>query len=196
MTAVWMSCLNPISINMNLTEKNMKIRQATPCDAQKLLDIYSYYVQNTAISFEFTVPGIDEFRERISNTLKKYPYLVLEDNGEIVGYTYAGPFKTREAYKYSVETTIYLKNGLQKNGYGRILLEALEKALAEMGYTNANACIAYTENDDGYLNKNSMQFHAHMGYSLVGTFHKCAYKFGRWYDMIWMEKFVSEHNEK
>ncbi len=174
----------------------MLLRNAAVDDAEKLLEIYSYYVLNTAISFEYDVPSVEEFRNRIINTLKKYPYLVLEDNGEIVGYCYAGPFKTREAYKYSVENTIYLKNGTQKNGYGKILLNALEKELSERGFTNANACIAYTENDDEYLNKNSMEFHRHMGYRLVGTFHKCAYKFGRWYDMIWMEKFVGEHGIK
>lgn len=174
----------------------MIIRYATVADAEKLLEIYSHYVLNTAISFEYAVPTVNEFRERINTTLSKYPYLVLEENGEILGYSYAGPFKTREAYKYSVENTIYLKKGLQKKGYGRILLEALEKELSDKGFTNANACIAYTENDDEYLNKNSMEFHAHMGYRLVGTFHKCAYKFGRWYDMIWMEKFVGEHGEK
>ncbi len=174
----------------------MMIRYADADDAEKLLEIYSYYVLNTAISFEYTVPSVDEFRERINNTLKKYPYLVLEENGELLGYCYAGPFKTREAYKYSVENTIYLKKGLQKKGYGRILLEELERELSDKGFTNANACIAYTENDDEYLNKNSMEFHAHMGYRLVGTFHKCAYKFNRWYDMIWMEKFVGEHSDK
>lgn len=172
------------------------IRSAKPEDAQRLLDIYSFYVSNTAISFEYAVPSVEEFRSRIQNTLKKYPYLVLEDEGEIKGYAYAGPFKTREAYKYSVENTIYLKTGESKKGYGRILLTALERELSERGFTNANACIAYTEKEDEYLNNNSMNFHAHMGYSLVGTFHKCAYKFGRWYDMIWMEKFVGEHCKK
>ncbi|MBR3768180.1 MAG: GNAT family N-acetyltransferase [Clostridia bacterium] len=172
------------------------IRYATVEDAEKLLQIYSYYVLNTAISFEYTVPTLDEFKTRIENTLKKYPYLVLEADGEIMGYSYAGPFKTREAYKFSVENTIYLKNGVQKNGYGKALLLALEKELSEMGYTNANACIAYTENNDEYLNNNSMEFHEHMGYRFVGVFHKCAYKFDRWYDMIWMEKFVGEHGKK
>lgn len=172
------------------------IRYANTDDAKDLLDIYSHYVLNTAISFEYDVPSLDEFRERIKNTLIKYPYIVIECDKKIVGYAYAGPFKTREAYKYSVETTIYLKNGLQKKGYGKALLCYLEKELSEYGFTNANACIAFTENDDEYLNNNSMQFHEHMGYSLVGRFHKCAYKFDRWYDMIWMEKIIGEHTKK
>ena len=172
------------------------IRYAEPCDAAALLDIYSYYVLNTAISFEYEVPSLQEFRSRIENILKKYPYIVLEDSDGIAGYAYAAPFKTREAYKYSVEITIYLKKGVQKRGYGRALIEFLEKELESFGYTNANACIAYTENEDEYLNNNSMQFHSHMGYRLVGRFNKCAYKFDRWYDMIWMEKHIGEHCKK
>jgi len=173
--------------------ENLRIRSASAADAEKLLDIYSYYVKNTAISYEYEVPSLKEFRQRIKNTLGKYPYLVLEKDGDILGYSYAAPFKTREAYRYSVETTIYLKNGLQKKGYGRLLLTALENELTKKGFTNANACIAFTEPDDEYLNRNSMEFHSRMGYSLVGRFHKCAYKFGRWYDMIWMEKHIGEH---
>ena len=176
--------------------ENCIIRSAVPEDAEALVGIYSYYVLSTAISFEYTVPSVDEFRSRIVNTLEKYPYLVLVADGEIKGYSYAGPFKTREAYKYSVENTIYLKKGESKNGYGRMLLTALEKELSERGFTNANACIAYTEAPDEYLNNNSMEFHGHMGYSLVGVFHKCAYKFDRWYDMLWMEKHIGEHGKK
>ncbi len=176
--------------------KNYIIRYATVDDAEALLEIYAYYVLKTAISFEYSVPSIEEFRCRIRETLKKYPYLVLEVQGSILGYAYAGPFKTREAYKYSVETTIYLKNGLQKNGFGRALIEQLENELRLMGYTNANACIAYTKHDDEYLTNNSMQFHEHMNYRLVGRFNKCAYKFDRWYDMIWMEKLIGDHNVK
>ncbi len=173
--------------------KNVSLRYACAEDAEPLLEIYSYYVSNTAISYEYDVPSVEEFRRRIVTTLEKYPYFVLEENGVVVGYSYAGPFKVREAYRYSVETTIYLKHGFQKKGYGRILLTALETELSERGFTNANACIAFTETDDEYLNKNSMAFHSAMGYTLVGRFHKCAYKFGRWYDMIWMEKFIGEH---
>ncbi len=173
--------------------ENTVIRSACADDAEKLLEIYAHYVNNTAVSYEYEVPCEEEFRHRIVTTLEKYPYLVLERDGEIIGYSYAGPFKNREAYRYSVETTIYLKNGLQKKGYGRLLLSALEKELKAGGFTNANACIAFTEPDDEYLNRNSMEFHSHMGYSLVGRFHKCAYKFGRWYDMIWMEKHIGEH---
>ncbi len=172
------------------------IREAAVDDAKVLSEIYSYYVLNTAISFEYDAPDEAEFRSRIENTIKKYPYIVLEAEGEIKGYAYAGPFKTREAYRYSVENTVYVKYGEAKKGYGRLLVDALEKKLVEMGYENANACIAYINEPDEYLNNNSMEFHEHLGYSLVGRFHKCAYKFGRWYDMIWMEKLIGTHGNK
>jgi phosphoglycolate phosphatase-like HAD superfamily hydrolase len=73
------------------------------------------------------------------------------------------------------------------------LYEALEKEMKERGYLNLYACIAYPEVEDEYLTKNSAKFHAHLGYELVGKFHKCGYKFGRWYNMIWMEKIIGEH---
>ena len=171
----------------------MVIRKATKEDAVSLLRIYSYYVENTAISFEYTTPLLGEFEERISNTLEKYPYLVLEEDGKIKGYAYAGVFKGRAAYDHCCEVTIYLDHDSKSNGYGRALYEALETALREMGIINLYACIGDPEVEDEYLTKNSESFHQHMGYTKVGEFHKCGYKFGRWYNMIWMEKMIGEH---
>lgn len=171
----------------------MVIRKATKKDANSLLSIYSYYVENTAISFEYTTPSLSEFEERISNTLKKYPYIVLEDDGLIRGYAYAGVFKGRAAYDHCCEVTIYLNRDSKGNGYGRALYEELESALKEMGIINLYACIGDPEVEDEYLTKNSESFHQHMGYTKVGEFHKCGYKFGRWYNMIWMEKLIGEH---
>ena len=90
--------------------ENMIIRTATANDAEAILNIYAYYVENTAITFEYDVPTLEEFTQRIENTLKKYPYLVAEKDGEILGYAYAGVFKDRAAYDWSAETTIYLKD--------------------------------------------------------------------------------------
>lgn len=171
----------------------MVIRKATKEDAESLLSIYSYYVENTAISFEYTTPSLSEFEERISNTLEKYPYIVLEDEGMIRGYAYAGVFKGRAAYDHCCEVTIYLDRNSKGNGYGRALYEELETALKEMGIKNLYACIGDPEVEDEYLTKNSECFHRHMGYTKVGEFHKCGYKFGRWYNMIWMEKMIGEH---
>jgi phosphinothricin acetyltransferase len=85
---------------------------------------------------------------------------------------------------------------MRQRGVGRALYEALEKELIDIGILNMNACIAYISAPDRYLNNDSMYFHREMGFELVGTFHKCGYKFGKWYDMIWMEKLIGEHVDK
>ena len=171
----------------------MAIRTANVDDAARLRDIYAYYVENTAISFEYVAPTLEEFEGRIEKTLLKYPYIVIEDEGEIQGYAYAGPFKGRAAYDHSCEISIYLARNARGKGLGRALYEELEKRLAKIGVTNLYACIAYPIEEDEYLTRNSEQFHAHLGFEKVGEFHKCAYKFGRWYNMIWMEKIIVEH---
>lgn len=174
-------------------EDTMLIRSATPDDAGRLLEIYSYYVANTAITFEIEVPSLNEFQDRISNTLTRYPYLVLEDNGNIEGYAYAGVFYDRAAYDHSCEVTIYLDRDSHLKGYGKSLYETLENELKARHLINLYACIADPVAEDEYLTRNSEQFHEHLGYTKVGEFHKCGYKFGRWYNMIWMEKIIGEH---
>ncbi len=171
----------------------MMIRSATENDAKRLLEIYAYYVENTAISFDYETPALNEFRDRIAHILKKYPYLVLEEDGVIMGYTYAGVFKDRAAYDHCCEVTIYLDHNAKGKGYGRALYTALEEALRKIGMINLYACIGDPIFEDEYLTRNSEQFHQHMGYTKVGKFYKCGYKFGRWYNMIWMEKIIGKH---
>lgn len=172
---------------------NATIRTATPEDAARILEIYAYYVEHTAISFEYTVPTLSEFQNRIKRTLERYPYLVIETDDGIQGYAYAGSFIGRAAYQHSCEMTIYLDPHSHKQGLGRKLYEALENRLKEMGFLNLYACIGWPETEDEYLNRNSADFHAHLGYTKAGIFHKCGYKFNRWYDMIWMEKLIGAH---
>lgn len=117
------------------------VRDATLSDAARLLEIYDPYVQNTAISFAYETPSLEEFKARMEKTMRRYPYFVAEKDGRVEGYAYAGSFIARAAYDHSCELTIYLAQGLQKCGMGRAL----------------------------------------------------GYKFGRWYDMIWMEKIIGEH---
>lgn len=172
---------------------NMIIRIADPGDAQALLDIYTPYVENTVITFEYEAPSLEEFRERIENTLTKYPYLAAEEDGEIVGYAYAGSFKSRAAYGWAVETSIYVRMDQKRKGIGRELYRVLERALVLQNIVNLNACIASTHAEDEYLTNDSIHFHEHLGYRMVGEFRKCGYKYNRWYDMVWMEKFIGEH---
>lgn len=171
------------------------IRNAVIEDASRILEIYNYYVKNTAISFDYETPALDEWIARMVRTMSRYPYLVVEENGVIQGYAYAGPFVGRAAYDWSCEMTIYLDHNVQKRGVGRKLYETMEQELGKMGILNLYACIGYPDKDDEYLTTNSADFHAHLGYARVGMFHKCGYKFGRWYHMIWMEKIIGKHEE-
>ncbi len=169
------------------------IRAATGEDAEELLEIYAPYVRRTAITFEYVVPTLEEFRGRIVKTLEKYPYIAAVRGGKILGYAYAGTFKERAAYDWGTELSIYVRMDAQRRGLGKMLYTAIENILREMGVLNLNACIAYPREDDEYLTKNSAEFHSRMGYSEAAHFHDCANKFGRWYDMIWMEKQIAVH---
>ena len=174
----------------------MIVRPAAPADAGRLLEIYAYYVENTAVTFEYDVPSAEEFRGRIENTLKKYPYLCAEKDGRVIGYAYAGPFQMRAAYQWSAETTVYVDRDAKRQGIGKRLYTELEAALRAMGILNMYACIASTRKEDEYLTCDSAVFHENMGFILCGTFRSCGCKFGRWYDMIWMEKMIGEHTER
>ncbi len=175
---------------------DLLIRPAVPEDAENILAVYEYYVRYTAISFEYEVPTVEAFRARIENTLKKYPYFVAVLDGKIVGYAYAGPFVGRAAYGWSAEAAIYIDADRKKQGIGRKLYGALEEALKQMGILNLYACIGYPETEDEYLTRNSVDFHARMGYAKAGEFHYCGRKFGRWYHMVWMEKMLGNHKKE
>lgn len=172
------------------------VRDAGMEDAERILEIYDYYVKNTAITFEYDTPSLEEFQERMRSIMQRYPYLVILKDGVIEGYAYAGPFVGRTAYDWSCEMTIYLAHNAQKCGMGRTLYEALQKVLHDMGILNLYACIGYPEQEDEYLNTNSADFHAHLGFTRVGQFSRCGYKFGRWYHMIWMEKMIGQHQKE
>lgn len=169
------------------------IREASTEDAEKLLEIYAYYVEHTAITYEFKIPTKEEFQKRIAATLKNYPYLVAEVDGDIAGYVYASRFRERAAYDWCVETSVYLSGKYQRLGIGRLLYERLEEILIKQNVTNLYACIADSATEDEYLTGGSEYFHEAMGYKTVAKFQKCANKFGRWYNLIAMEKVIGEH---
>ncbi|WKT00740.1 GNAT family N-acetyltransferase [Gallibacterium salpingitidis] len=185
-----------MSTEPSTEQGNVIIRVATLNDAPQILAIYAPYVEKTAITFEYEVPTLAEFEQRMSKTLTKYPYIVAEQAGEILGYAYTSAFVGRAAYDWAVETTIYLKANQTKTGLGKKLYTALERICKAQNIFNLNACIGYPEQEDEFLTKNSANFHAHLGYRFVGEFRKCGYKFGRWYNMVWMEKFIAEHPER
>ena len=169
------------------------IRTASPTDASKLLEIYEYYVKYTAITFEYEVPTLGEFQNRIEATLQEYPYLVAEVDGEIAGYVYAGRFRARAAFDWSASTSIYLSRKYQRLGLGKMLYERLEEILKKQNITNLYASVADPVEEDEYLTRNSERFHEAMGYKTMGKFEKCGSKFGRWYNLIEMEKIIGEY---
>ena len=171
----------------------IKIRMATPADSKALLDIYAPYVLQTGITFEYEVPREDVFRKRIESVLEKYPYLVAESDGNIVGYAYAKELGERAAFSHSVETVIYLGGDQRKKGVGRLLYGELERILKKQRITNLYAAVSYREQEDETITHASPLFHLAMGYRKAAHFNKCGYKFGRWYDIIWYEKHIAEH---
>ncbi len=167
------------------------IRPATIEDAPALLEIYSYYVKNTAITFEITPPDLEEFQRRMIDIQKKFPYLLAECDGEILGYSYAHPYHERAAFRFDVETTIYLDKKARGRGIGKRLYQALETSLKKQGVVHLYALIAEPETEDEYLTLASSHFHRHMGYSLAGCLKNSGYKFCRWYHMATYEKQIN-----
>jgi len=164
------------------------IRPAKEEDAQRLLEIYGYYVLNTAVTFEWDVPSLEEFKARIRKFSAAYPYLVCEVDGVIQGYAYAHAYSERKAYSWTVESSIYVNKDFRSKGLGRALYEELEKGLAAQGIRNIIARVAFIEKEDEYLSHDSVKFHHKMGYKTMGCLSKVGFKFDRWYDMTAMQK--------
>ena len=165
----------------------MRVRIAVPEDAASLAEIYAPYVTDTSITFEYEVPGAEEFAERIRETLKKYPYLVADEEGIIQGYAYASPFKARAAYVWSVETSIYISPSAKHRGIGTALYRELEDLLRRQHVCNLCACITYP-------NPVSIAFHEKFGYRTVAHFNSAGFKLDAWHDIVWMEKELCPHS--
>lgn len=159
----------------------MSIRLAAEADLPQILAIYAPYVENTTISFEFAPPTPEEFRQRFLRISGRFPWLVWEENGEILGYTYAcAPFE-RAAYQWCCEPSIYLRPDAQGRGIGKKLYTALEKLLTLQGFRLSYAIITSE-------NTHSLAFHQQMGYDVLAHFPDCGYKHGRHLGVTWMQK--------
>lgn len=175
----------------------MKIRVAAAEDAKSIQSIYTPYVEKTAVTFEYDVPCMDDFRRRIINTLKEYPYLAAVEQEKIIGYAYAGPFHSRAAYRHAAEVSIYLDEKWHKRGIGKKLYQELESRLIEQNVFILYACITTTERkDDENLTDASICFHKKMGYTIVGKHNLCGYKFDKWYSVVWMEKLIADRPDR
>lgn len=156
------------------------IRLANLNDAAAVLSIYAPIVRDTATSFELDPPGTDEMRHRLEETLKRYPWLVYENEHGVLGYAYAGSFRARPAYQWTVEVSVYIREDSRGAGIGKALYEALFDCLRRQGYCNAVAGIVLP-------NPASLRLHERLGFRKVGVFHRMGYKFGAWHDVAWWE---------
>ncbi len=167
-------------------EKKVKIRIATASDCKDLLEIYRYFVLNTAITFEYEVPTIEEMEERMKNIKTKYPYLVAEIENKIVGYAYATDFRYRTAYQWSPECTIYIHKDFQDKGIGKMLYQKLFEILKFQGFYNVFGGVALP-------NDASIALHLKCGFKEVGIFENIGYKLNKWHSTKWFQLVLKEH---
>ena len=165
-----------------------KIRLATLEDAEALLEVYRPFIMETCISFEYEVPSLEQYRQRIEAISREYPYLVYEKEGRLLGYAYAHRYLERMAYSWDVEVSIYLAPEAQGRGLARLLYQGLEQLLALQQVKNLYACITGD-------NEHSIGLHQSLGYQLVGTFTRAGFKQGRWLDVVWLEKALEPKEE-
>jgi phosphinothricin acetyltransferase len=160
--------------------RGVRIRAATPDDAAALAEIYAPFVRRSHISFETDPPDAVEMRARMAASVGLYPWLAAEEeSGEVAGYAYAARFRPREAYRFAVETSVYLRAGAENRGLGRRLYATLLAILKDQGFSQAIAAIALP-------NDSSVRLHEKLGYRQAGTYQRVGYKLGRWWDVgLW-----------
>jgi Sortase and related acyltransferases len=159
------------------------IRPATSADASAICSIYNHYIENTVITFEEEPLTADEMAERIRAYSDKYAYIVYEKDGVVIGYAYGSSWRTRRAYRFSTETTVYLKDGTAGKGIGALLYAELIVRLKEKGFHSLIGCITLP-------NEKSVRLHEKMGFKKVAHFHEAGWKFDQWLDVGFWELIV------
>ncbi|WP_276132881.1 GNAT family N-acetyltransferase [Polluticoccus soli] len=162
------------------------IRLAAAADAAGMLNVYKYYVENTAYTFEYDVPSVEEFESRIRAVISGFPWLVCEIDDRIVGYAYAHKHRDRTAYQWSPESTIYIDRHYHGKGLARVLYETLFDILKLQGFFNVYAGVLST-------NENSCAFHKAVGFEEIGLFRNIGYKHGKWHSNMWYQLHLRTH---
>lgn len=165
----------------------MTIRPATLSDAEAIHDLYAPYVLETCISFETVVPTIEAFKLRMESIIRDYPYLVCEADGVIAGYAYASKHRERAAYRFSADVSVYVAPGYHRKGIGKSLYLKLFELLKEQGIYTVFAGVTLP-------NDNSIGLHKSLGFTEVGTFKHTGYKFGKWLDVLWLQKALRDYD--
>jgi phosphinothricin acetyltransferase len=150
-----------------------------PADAQAVQAIYAPFVSDNATSFETVVPDPAEIRRRIEAQHERYPWLVFEANRGVVGYAYASAHRSRQAYQWSVDVSVYVDRGFYRRGVGRALYLALFDVLRRQRFVNAYAGITLP-------NPSSVGLHESLGFEPIGVYRRVGFKFDRWHDVAWL----------
>jgi L-amino acid N-acyltransferase YncA len=162
---------------------DISIRAASPADIRAITQIYAHAVRHGTASFELEPPDEAEMAARLQTLLKgRYPYLVAESGGAVVGYAYAGPYRARPAYRFSVENSVYVAPQAHRRGIGRLLLDRLISDCEARGYRLMIAVIGDSAQAP------SIELHRAAGFKLVGAFEGVGYKFDRWLDTVLMQR--------
>ena len=162
-----------------------KVRDASEFDAEACAAIYAPYVTDTAISFELEPPSAAEMAQRIADMQVTHAWMVLEDEGRVIGYAYGRPMKPRAAYRWSCEVSVYLEVGRRRTGGGRALYEALFERLIERGYRTAIAGMTLP-------NDASVGLHEALGFESIGTYRRIGWKLNNWHDVAWSQRPLAE----
>jgi L-amino acid N-acyltransferase YncA len=168
-----------------MTADHLHVRDASERDGAACAAIYAPYVTDTAITFETEPPSGGEMARRILRASQRHAWLVLEEEGRIVGYAYGGTFSQRAAYRWSCEVSVYVELGHRRTGCGRALYEALLPRLRERGYWVASAGMTLP-------NDASLGLHRAMGFEEIGVYRRIGFKHGRWHDVAWAQCFLNE----
>jgi phosphinothricin acetyltransferase len=171
--------------NNGLDAMAATIRLARESDTPQMLSIYAPVVRETAISFELEPPAEDEFRRRVTDTLRRTPWLVCEERGDIAGYAYAGQYRARAAYQWSVEVSVYVSAAHRRRGVARALYASLFECLRVQGYYRAYAGISLP-------NAASVELHERLGFGSIGAYRSVGYKLGKWHDVGWWQLALRE----
>jgi phosphinothricin acetyltransferase len=163
-----------------------RIRLAQDSDAEAIAEIYRPVVETTAISFETVAPDRDEMTRRIGETLRSYPWLVCDADGDVAGYAYATKHRVRAAYQWSVDTSVYVAAEHRRRGVAQGLYVALFRVLAAQGFFNAYAGIALP-------NPASVALHESVGFKPLGIYRSVGFKLGAWHDVGWWELLLKPH---
>ena len=167
----------------------MRLRPATSDDAAAISTIYAPYVTASVVSFETEAPDVEAMRARIERGADLYPWIVAEDQaGSVGGYAYASAFRPRPAYRYAVESSVYLAPEMQGQGIGRRLYRSLLETLEAQGYVQAIAAITLP-------NHPSVRLHEALGFTSAGTYRQVGYKLGGWHDVgLWQRALAPAAN--